>query len=117
MICFKGNIALKLSKKRKMKELPKERMGEIALSILREKTKGERIPELNALKRTLGNSSKELGVPMDELLSFWIKIYSELFSALIAEAEEITFEKEIPKQPSPLKVAGDKIKGFIGLKK
>lgn len=100
-----------------MKELSKERTGEIALSILKEKTKGERIPELNALKRTLGNSSKELGIPMDELLSFWIKIYSELFSTLIAEAKEVTFEKEEAKQPSKIRSLAEKIPGFIGLKK
>lgn len=100
-----------------MKEISKERAGEIALAILKDKSRNDRVPDLNDLKRSLGNASKTLGIPPEELLSFWIKIYSELFSSLLAEAEEVTFGKEVPKQPSPLKMAGDKIKGFIGFKK
>jgi hypothetical protein len=100
-----------------MKEISKERAGEIALAILKDKSRNDRVPDLNDLKRNLGNASKTLEIPPEELLSFWIKIYGEMFSELLSKAEEVTFGKEVPKQPSPLKVAGDKIKGFIGLKK
>jgi hypothetical protein len=100
-----------------MKEISKERAGEIALAILKDKARNDRVPDVNDLKRSLGNASKTLEIPPEELLSFWIKIYGEIFSEVLSKAEEVTFGKEVPKQPSPLKVIGDKIKGFIGFKK
>ena len=100
-----------------MKEISKERAGEIALAILKDKTRNDRVPDVNDLKRSLGNASKSLGVPPEELLSFWVKIYGELFSELLSKAEEVTFGKEMPKQPSPLRAVGDKVRGFLGFKK
>lgn len=84
---------MKLSKNKKMKEISKERIGEIAFAILKEKARGERIPDLNDLKRNLGNASKTLGISSEELQSFWVIVYSEIFSNLLTGVEKISFEK------------------------
>lgn len=99
-----------------MEKISKERMGEIALLILKSDAKKDRMPDAENLKRNLGNKSKDLNVPVEELLSFWISIYSEVFEELISRAEAVTFEK-IRQQPSPLGKIGDKIKGFVSFKK
>jgi len=117
IIYLRGNIALKLSKSNKMESLTEKRIGEIAFAILKDKARNDRIPDVNDLKRSLGNAYKSLGVPPEELLSFWVKIYGELFSELLSKAEEVTFGKEMPKQPSPLRAVGDKVRGFLGFKK
>lgn len=99
-----------------MKELTKERMGEIALAILKNDSRKDRIPDLKELKRVLGNAEKSTGIPGEELLSFWIIIYSEIFTGIISEAQKI-YSDQSPKQPSPLRVVGEKIKGFLNFKK
>ena len=88
-------------------------MGEIALAILREKSKGDRFPDLNNIKRNLGNASKELDFPAEELLRFWVCLYSNLFFKLLAEAENISFA---PKEPPKTRTLGEKIQGFVGFK-
>ena len=117
IIYLRGNSALKLSKSNKMESLTEQRIGEIAFTILKDKARNDRIPDIGDLKRNLGNASKALGISPEELLSFWIKIYGEMFSELLSKAEEVTFGKEMPKQPSPLRAVGDKVKGFLGFKK
>jgi hypothetical protein len=100
-----------------MKELSRERLGEIALLILKEKSRNERIPDIKDLKRNLGNASKTLGVSTEELFVLWVTLYSEIFSSVLVEAESITFEKEATQTPSPFKLVGEKIKGFLSFKK
>jgi hypothetical protein len=59
----RSNIALKPLKNKKMERLTKEKMGEIALVILKERAKRERIPNANELKRVLGMFLKILVFP------------------------------------------------------
>ena len=66
-----------------MESLTKERMGEIAFTVLKNKARNDRVPDVNDLKRSLGNTSKALGISPEELLSFCIKIYGEMFSELL----------------------------------
>lgn len=101
-----------------MEVLTKERMGEIALAILKQKAKGDRIPDIQELKRNIGNASKEMGISKEELFSLWITLYGEIFEGILSDANRV-FEDNttVPKQPSPLRVAGKKVLGFIGLKK
>ena len=76
-----------------MEKLTKEEMGEIALIVLKEQARKERIPDANNLKRNLGNASKVLGIPTQKLLSFWVAVYQDLFSSILGEAVEIKFKK------------------------
>lgn len=108
---------MKLSKSINMESLTEKRIGEIAFATLKEKARNDRIPNVGDFKRDLGNASRALGIPPEELLSFWVKIYGEMYSELLSKAEEVTFGKEMPKQPSPLRAVGDKVRGFLGFKK
>ena len=76
-----------------MEKLTKEEMGEIALIVLIDQARKERIPDANNLKRNLGNASKVLGIPTQILLSFWVAVYQDLFSSILGEAVEIKFKK------------------------
>ncbi|HPC12633.1 MAG TPA: hypothetical protein PKX33_01815 [Candidatus Paceibacterota bacterium] len=89
----RSNIALKPLKNKKMERITKEKMGEIALVILKERAKRERIPNANELKRVLGNVSKDLGIPQKDLACFWVNLYQKIFEETISSAKKIIFDE------------------------
>jgi len=89
----RSNIALKPLKNKKMERITKEKMGEIALVILKERAKRERIPNANELKRVLGNVSKDLGIPQKDLAYFWVNLYQKIFEETISSAKKIIFDE------------------------
>jgi len=71
-------------------ELKKERQGEIALAILKEKfRKDRRLPEVESFKRELGNVSKKIGFSKEELTEFMILLVKELTEEFISEVKKI----------------------------
>jgi hypothetical protein len=66
--------------------LPKERQGEIALVILKEKFNRDRkLPDVQGLKRELGNVSKKTSISKEELIEFVILMVKELTEEFISE--------------------------------
>lgn len=96
-----------------MKEISKERMGEIALAILKQKVREDRIPNIQNLKREIGNDSKEIRISKEDLLSFWVGIYSEVFSEIISTAKN-NFEPE-ENQESPMNTISKR--NIVGFKR
>ncbi len=69
--------------------LSKEKRGEIALAILKEKfRKDRRVPDAQGFKRELGNSSKKTGFSKEELTEFTILLVKELTEEFISEVKK-----------------------------
>jgi len=62
--------------------MDKERMGEIALVMLKYKIAKEGIA-LAELKRELGNIAKAINIPLDELKEFSTVFYKELIEEIL----------------------------------
>lgn len=79
-----------LKKEVQMGLLTKEKQGEIALAILKGKLKKEkRLPDVQEIKRNIGNVSKETGFSKEELTEFILILLKEMTGELISEVEKI----------------------------
>lgn len=94
-----------------MEKITKEEMGAIALILLKEDAKHDKMPDIKNLKRNIGDSSQRLKVPADKLLAFWLEIYKEIFDEVIKDAEKVEFQN--PTKMKPFKVIDGVVKGFV----
>ncbi len=70
--------------------LTKEKQGEIALAFMKEKfRKDRRIPDVESMKREIGNSAKKMGFSKEELYEFMILLIEELTEEFISEVKQI----------------------------
>jgi len=69
--------------------LSKEKQGEIALAVLKLKFKKDRrIPDVQEMKRNIGNFSKETGFSKEELKEFSVLLVKELSEEFISKMEK-----------------------------
>lgn len=73
--------------------LTKERMSEIALALIKEDLRRERVFD-PAFKREFGNIAKATGIPLEELVEFRKILIKQLFEEIFGKEEK---SKEVGK--------------------
>jgi len=69
--------------------LSEEEMGEIALKYVKQKILSDSVP-MNAdkIRREIGNTAKELGIPPEKAIQFVVQILSPAFEKVLADLDK-----------------------------
>jgi hypothetical protein len=95
MLLYGQGVILPLNfqiKNLKMESLTKERMGEIAVSLLKEDTKKKPAPLEKDLYNYIAEASKNTGISKEELKSFLLEILEGIYNQTLNTLKELDFE-------------------------